>query len=210
MEVFHMEQSSKKFFTIPNMISLARVVMIPFIAWTFLTGYEITALILVIISGISDKLDGTIARKYNMISETGKWLDPMADKFTQMALALIMFILFYRSENAMMRFTAWVFIGFIIKEVVMLLFALTMLLMGKRPIAAEIWGKVATVVFYVVMGLFLFAGPSIGILAKYFGEHIALPPVVVTVLVTLNLILMIIAFLSYIPDTYRKLIKKED
>ena len=203
-----MADKKQSFFTIPNIISLARVAMIPLFAWAFLTGYEITALVIIIISGVSDKLDGTIARKYNMVSETGKWLDPLADKLTQMTLAVIMFIKFYTSDSAMMRFTAWVFIGFIVKEVLMLLFALAMLLMKKRPIAAEIWGKVATVVFYIVMGIFVLAGPDVGILAKYINWE--LPPVIVMILVVANLILMVIAFLSYIPDTYRKIVKGEE
>ena len=203
-----MADKKSDFFTIPNMISIARIVMIPFIAWTFLTGHEIAALVLVALSGISDKLDGTIARKFNQVSEIGKMLDPLADKLTQVTLALVMFLRFIKSDNELMRFTGWVFLGFIGKEVLMLLFALVMLIMGKRPAAAEIWGKLATVVFYVVMGLLLLAGPDVGILGKYF-EKAVLPPVVVMVLVVLNLILMIVAFLSYIPDTYRKVVKGE-
>jgi len=203
-----MAEQKQSFFTIPNLISLARIAMIPVFAWAFLAGYEITALIIVIISGVSDKLDGTIARKYNMVSDAGKMLDPLADKLSQMALAVIMFLRFTGSENALMRFTGWVFLGFVAKEVLMLLFALAMILMKLRPAAAEIWGKVATVVFYSVMGVLLFAGPDVGILAKYFDGW-ALPPALVTFLVVANLILMIIAFLSYIPDTYRKIMKKE-
>ena len=204
-----MAANLKKLFTIPNMISMARVAMIPVFVWAFYAGHEILALVVVIVSGISDKLDGVIARKYNMISETGKWLDPMADKFTQMALALMMFFRFYRSADGLMRFTGWVFLGFIAKEVVMLLFALTMLLLHKRPIAAEIWGKIATTVFYVVMGLLLLLGPDVGILAKHY-DGLAMWPWLAAALVAANLVLMVIAFLSYIPDTYRILIKGED
>ena len=204
-----MAEKKLGFFTIPNIISLARIAMIPVFAWGFLAGHEILALVIIILSGISDKLDGTIARKFNQVSEAGKMLDPLADKLTQVTLALILFLRFLGSEDRMMRFTAWVFLGFIAKEVFMLLFALAMILMKKRPAAAEIWGKAATVVFYVVMGILLLAGPDIGIIAKY-CDGAALPPVVVMVLVVANLLLMVIAFLSYIPDTYRKVVKGEE
>ena len=198
-----MAANPKKLFTIPNIISMARVAMIPLFSWAFFTGKEILALVVVIVSGVSDRLDGVIARKYDMISETGKWLDPMADKFTQIALALIMFLRFYNSADSLMRFTGWVFLGFIGKEVVMLLFALTMLLTHKRPAAAEVWGKAATTAFYIVMGLLLFAGPDVGILARYF-DGLCMWPWLATALVAITLVLMVIAFLSYIPDTYRK------
>ena len=201
--------SKPKFFTVPNIISLVRIAMIPIFVWAFFAGFEILALIVVILSGVSDKLDGVIARKFNMVSDTGKWLDPMADKFTQLALCIMMFVLFFSAELPAMRFVAWVFMAYVGKEVFMLLFALTMLAMGKRPAAAEIWGKLATVVFYVVMSLLILAGPEIGILAKYIGENIALPVVVVQILAVITLALTVIAFLSYIPDTYRKVVKGE-
>jgi len=197
----------KKFLTIPNIISLMRVALIPVFCWAFLTGRDILALVLVFISGVSDKLDGTIARRFNMVSDAGKWLDPMADKFTQVALALVLFLRFHASGDTWMKAFSWVFLGFIGKEVFMLLFALFMLLIGKRPAAAEIWGKVATVVFYVVMGVLLFAGPEVGVLERYLPWAV-LPPLAVQILVVITLALTVMAFLGYIPDTYRKLFKE--
>ena len=194
----------KKVFTLPNIISFVRILLIPVFAWAYLREYMILALILVALSGISDKLDGVIARRTNQISDLGKMLDPMADKLTQMTLAVLMFIKFHASENVWMQAFAWVFLGFIAKEVLMLLFALLMLLLGKRPGAAEIWGKAATVVFYVVMILLFLAGPEVGVLAKWFE----LPPLAVQILVVLALLTAIAAFLGYIPDTYRKLFKE--
>ena len=206
-----MEQTKKGFFTIPNIISLARIAMIPLFLWAFLDGFRILALVIVILSGVSDKLDGVVARKFDMVSDTGKWLDPMADKFTQLALCILMFVLFLSAGEPWARFVAWVFMGYVGKEVFMLLFALSMLIMKKRPAAAEIWGKIATVVFYVVMSLLILAGPDgVGILAHYFGEHVALPPLAVQVLAVLTLVLTVVAFLSYIPDTYRKVVKGEE
>jgi len=199
-----MTDSLKKFFTIPNIISLVRIALIPLFVWAFLVGRDILALVIVVLSGVSDKLDGTIARRFNMVSDVGKMLDPVADKLTQMTLAVLMFIKFHASENVRMQAFAWVFLGFIAKEVLHLLFALLMLLLGRRPGAAEIWGKAATVVFYVVMILLFLAGPEVGVLAKWFE----LPPLAVQILVVLALLMAIAAFLGYIPDTYRKLFKE--
>ncbi|MCL1952773.1 MAG: CDP-alcohol phosphatidyltransferase family protein [Oscillospiraceae bacterium] len=199
-----MADSLKKVFTIPNVISFVRILLIPVFAWAYLQERMVLALVLVAISGLSDKLDGTLARRMHQVSELGKLLDPVADKLTQVTLAVLMFIRFHASANAWMRAFAWVFLGFIAKEVFMLLFALFMLLIGKRPGAAEIWGKAATVAFYVVMLLLFLAGPEVGVLSQWFE----LPQLAVQILVILNLVLAFTAFFSYFPDTYRKLFKE--
>ena len=200
----------KAFFTIPNIISIIRILMIPFIVWTWLLNdFRVAALILVIVSGITDKLDGWFARKFNQVSESGKMLDPVADKLTQMTLCVLMFIALSGTDQQWATFVAWVFVGYIAKEVFMLLFALTMLALKKRPAAAEFWGKLATAVFYVVMCLFILAAPEIGILAAHFNG-LAMPEMAANVLAVITLVLTVIAFLSYIPDTYRKVIKGEE
>jgi len=98
--------------------------------------------------------------------------------------------------------------GYVGKEIFMLLFALSMLIMKKRPAAAEIWGKIATVVFYVVMSLLILAGPEVGILHQYLNW--SMPVFAVQVLAVIALVLTVVAFLSYIPDTYRKVVKGEE
>jgi len=203
-----MANTLKKVFTIPNIISFVRILLIPVFVWAYLQERMVLALVLVAVSGLSDKLDGTIARRLNQVSELGKMLDPVADKLTQMTLAVLMFIRFHGAdpvEYPWMRTFAWVFLGFIAKEVLMLIFAGIVLLMGKRPVAAEIWGKMATVVFYCVMILLFLAGPGVGVLpAKWW-----LPAVVVQVLVVLTLVLMFVAFASYFPDTARQILNKD-
>jgi len=200
-----MSNPLKKVFTVPNVLSFVRILLIPVFAWAYLQDRMILALVLVVVSGATDKLDGTIARRMNQVSDLGKMLDPVADKLTQMTLAVLMFIRFYASGDIWMRRFAWVFLLFIAKEVLMLVFALVVLLLGKRPVAAEIWGKAATVVFYVVMILLFLAGPEVGVFAAWWS----FPPVVVQVLVVLNLILTFIAFASYLPDTARQILNKE-
>jgi len=203
-----MLNAAKKIFTIPNAISIFRILLIPVFAWAYLRGRMLLALVIVALSGLSDKLDGTIARRTNTVSDLGKMLDPVADKLTQMTLAVLMFIRFHAADpvaNPWMRAFSWVFLLFIGKEVLMLLFALVVLLMHKRPVAAEIWGKAATAAFYVVMILLFLAGPEVGVLAHWF----TLPPLAVQILVILNLVLTFVAFFSYFPDTARQILNKE-
>jgi len=203
-----MLSGAKKIFTIPNMISFFRILLIPVFTWAYLEDRMVLALVLVALSGISDKLDGTIARRTNSISDLGKMLDPVADKLTQMTLAALMFVRFHGSEDVWMRRFAWVFLLFIGKEVLLLLFALVVLLLGKRPVAAEIWGKAATVAFYVVMLLLFLAGPGVGVVTQWV-KWFVLPPWAVQALVVISVALTFIAFFSYVPDTARQILGKE-
>ena len=78
---------SGKLFTIPNLLSFLRLLLIPWFVWTYVTkgDGQGTAAIL-ILSGITDILDGYIARSFDMVSNLGKALDPVADKATQIVM----------------------------------------------------------------------------------------------------------------------------
>ena len=71
--------------SIPNLISLFRLLLIPFIVALYWKGRTIAALIVFGVSAASDILDGQIARRFNMVTDLGKMLDPLADKLTQAA-----------------------------------------------------------------------------------------------------------------------------
>jgi len=67
--------------TLPNFITIARFVMVPLIILSMINGEMLMAFVLFVLAGVSDGLDGFIARQFNQKSELGAWLDPMADKF---------------------------------------------------------------------------------------------------------------------------------
>ncbi len=83
-------QESRKL-TVPNLLTGMRIVMIPVFIWlySFIEAYESAALVL-LVSGLTDILDGFIARKFNMTSDLGKFLDPLADKLTQAAILIVL------------------------------------------------------------------------------------------------------------------------
>ena len=80
--------------TIPNLISFIRILLIPVFAVLFYKGYTVASVIILAVSGFSDLVDGKIARKLNQISNLGKMLDPIADKLTVFAIAIILFLKF--------------------------------------------------------------------------------------------------------------------
>ena len=71
---------------IPNILTVLRFFLIPFILLFLVNDEFILAIIFLTISGITDILDGTIARKFNFITNFGKLIDPLADKITQLSI----------------------------------------------------------------------------------------------------------------------------
>jgi cardiolipin synthase (CMP-forming) len=76
--------------TIPNYITIFRFILVPFIVMALLSGYVGAALIGFVIAGISDGIDGFIARRYNQGSELGAYLDPIADKLLLISLFVVL------------------------------------------------------------------------------------------------------------------------
>ncbi len=142
------DRYKKKIFTIPNILSMVRIALIPVIIWLFLVkeNYLLTG-IFVVISGLTDVVDGMIARRFNMISDVGKVLDPIADKATQ-AVVIILLIL----KFPLMILPLSVGIA---KEIFM---AITGYMIVKKcdiVLGANWHGKMATVILTVVMALHL-------------------------------------------------------
>lgn len=132
-------------FSIPNILSYFRLLLIPLFIVLYVQEDFTEALITLAASGLSDILDGRIARKYDMVTDLGKVLDPVADKLTQCAMMLCV----------AMRYPAmWWLLGLhVVKETVMLIMGWYVL---KRTdtVNSSIWaGKLCTGVIYAVMML---------------------------------------------------------
>lgn len=134
----------KKVITIPNILSTFRLVLIPFMLWAYciIESPALTAA-LVVLSGVTDVVDGFIARRFNMISDFGKALDPIADKLTQIA---ILFCLLSRFPLILLPL-----ILMIVKEISA--FALRAIILHKtHTVDGAVWhGKANTVILYAVM-----------------------------------------------------------
>ncbi|MBC8584939.1 CDP-alcohol phosphatidyltransferase family protein [Youxingia wuxianensis] len=134
-------------FNIPNSLSVMRILLIPVFLWTYLTAsgpedYYIAAGILVF-SGLSDTVDGFIARRFHMITQLGKILDPMADKLT---LASVICALWIRKPQW------WPLYALLIaKDVLMLLGGIRLMKKNITIEGAKWFGKLSTVMFYVIM-----------------------------------------------------------
>ena len=138
----------RDFKTIPNLLSLLRIALIiPFVIF-FLKGNYIVSALMIILSGISDALDGFTARKFNQITDLGKMLDPLADKLTLIAIMVCIVILF--------PIVMPIVVLLIIKDVMMVIGASLLLKNDIKPPAARWYGKTATVMFYFSVLLIVF------------------------------------------------------
>lgn len=186
--------------TIPNLLSFIRILLVPAFAVLFMKGFYVWAVFVLALSGLSDFFDGKIARRFNQISELGKMLDPIADKLTQATIAVCLFITFLNAESKSLHAFAWVFLLFIVKELFMLIGGGLMIAFGIKPGAAEIFGKAATMVFYIIMIGIIAFGPEIGAFRSFFE----IPEKVMMVLVVISVIMTFAAFASYMPATHKQ------
>lgn len=125
---------------IPNILSIIRFLLIPFIVTTIINNNYIISLVFITLSGITDVLDGFIARKFNFITIIGKLLDPLADKFTQI---FTIGALVYSNIIPL-----WILIVVIFKELTMIIGA--SFLYGKDVVVYSKWyGKLSTVLFFI-------------------------------------------------------------
>ena len=148
----HIKDKLKKddILTIPNLLSFFRILLIPVMVACY-TYYHnhIATIIVIAISAVTDVLDGKIARKFNMISDFGKFIDPVADKLTQLFMIICLVIKYPKMLGLIFLM--------VIKE--SFLFIMSYITFKKTGIVSgsKWYGKLTTFTLYVVMGLlFLF------------------------------------------------------
>ena len=185
--------------TIPNWLCFLRIALIPVFSVLFIKEHYLIAAIIMVVAALTDLFDGKIARKFNMVSNLGKALDPIADKLSQMAIVCILLYKFW--DLWYFKVLLFMFIG---KELLMLGGGALMLAKGLRPSAAEMIGKVSTTVFYISMILIIaLGGENAPLAGKLFFKP--LPEWLMIVLIVICLILTFAALFSYVPGFLKQI-----
>lgn len=179
-------------FTVPNLLSLFRLVLIPVYARIYLAATEqleyLMAGGIMALSCLTDLIDGKIARHFNQITNLGKILDPLADKITQFALTLCLSMKYPVLHPVLALF--------VVKEVFQLVVGLAFLLKGRMLPGALMAGKVCTTVLFVsLIALVLMPDLNVGIV-----DAIALT----------DSIFLLVSFVSYILAYFGKDTKVQD
>ena len=134
----------------PNKLTLARVLMVPVFVICFcirFPAHYFVSLMIFVIASITDAIDGKLARERNQITDFGKFLDPLADKISQLILLLC---LINRYPKA-----AVILCIFIVKEAAVISLGYIAVRMQGENEGAKWYGKLSTAVFYIVMILLI-------------------------------------------------------
>lgn len=186
--------------TIPNWMCFVRIALIPVFTAMFVKGMYIPAFIVMIVAALTDVFDGKIARKFNMVSNLGKILDPIADKLSQMAIVIILIVKFWDG------YLKYILFLFIVKELLMIIGGTVLLSKGMRPVAAEVWGKAATVVFYTFMIIIIaLGGKGCALYNVAFFKPFILPEWLITVMVVISAILAFVSLFGYLPGFLKQI-----
>lgn len=186
----HVKDWKKEVFTIPNLLSLLRLILVPIYAYIYLNAKEdqqyLVAGGIMTVSCLTDLIDGKIARRFDMISTLGKILDPLADKITQFVLTLCLSL---KHPVLIPQLCLLV-----VKEIFQLIMGIINLRRGRMLPGALMAGKVCTTVLFVsLIALVLFP--------RMDGRLVNLISIV-------DVVFMLISFAAYIR-AYRELGKSE-
>ncbi len=127
---------------VPNILTIVRFLLIPIILILIFQENYIWAFVVLTLSGITDILDGYIARKFNFVTDFGKLMDPLADKLTQISILVSLCI----KEIV----PVWMIIIIFLKELLMIGGA-SFLYKKDLVFSSKWWGKLATVIFYIAI-----------------------------------------------------------
>jgi len=134
---------------IPNILTIIRILLIcPLVHFFALENFKLV-LIIVAISGLTDFLDGFLARKLDMITDLGKILDPLADKMTLISVAICLYLIF----PVILPFM----IILLIKDTLMLAGSTLLIKKGIKPPASKWYGKLGTIIFYLSVSVLFFS-----------------------------------------------------
>ena len=174
---------------IPNALTILRFFIIPFIIYYLVKDEYIFAFIMLALSGLTDVLDGAIARKFNLITNFGKLVDPLADKLTQIS---VLCTLLFKGIIPL-----WIVVIVLLKEASMVCGA--SFLYGRDLVVSSRWyGKAATVLFYVAI--------ATSLIIRQFSLNLSFD----IIIYYLALIMTVFSLIMYFRDFYIKKKKKKE
>lgn len=165
---------------IPNALSVLRIVLIPVFMTLYLLHFDMWAFAVLLVSGLTDAVDGFVARRFNMITDCGKLLDPLSDKLTQVAVVVCLTTRY----TELLPLTVLCFA----KELFQAIGGILLLKKNVQAQGARWFGKVSTVLFYATML----------VIVLWYDALAANAPWVLWLLVSLVGISMLCAFVGYL------------
>ena len=165
---------------IPNALSVVRIALIPVFVTLYLLRLDLWAFGVLLVSGLTDAVDGFVARRFNMITDCGKLLDPLSDKLTQVAVVVCLTTRY----PELLPLTVLCFA----KELFQGIGGILLLKKNVQAQGARWFGKVSTVLFYATML----------VIVLWYDTLVVSAPWVLWLLVGLVGVSMLIAFVGYL------------
>jgi cardiolipin synthase (CMP-forming) len=137
---------------IPNILTIFRFFLVPaylFVYFSDIPSKLYWSIAIILLAGITDVVDGYLARRYNLVTEIGSLLDPLADKLMIIAVFLSLLITH--------KISLWAAFAVFLRDISMILYSTLFHLKGKKTIPANIMGKLTTVLFYIALFALLFS-----------------------------------------------------
>lgn len=174
---------------IPNILSAARLMMSLIFAGLFITGKIKAAVIVFVVAGLTDVVDGILARKNGWITNIGKILDPVADKLMQFTALVCLFIRHY--------IPLWLLLMIAVKEALMGIGSLVFYKKFNTVAVSKYYGKAYTVLFYFAVGALIVFRP-------WFNANVWAEDVVCIALAAVGFLAIVLYYISYLKGKLRK------
>ncbi|HMM81552.1 MAG TPA: CDP-alcohol phosphatidyltransferase family protein [Terrimesophilobacter sp.] len=161
-------QVSSRILTVPNILSFFRLALVPVFLVLVIEGYDVLALIVLIVSSLTDFLDGVLARRLNQVSRLGQLLDPAADRF---------FIFATLIGLAVRGIVPWWLVAIIVgRDVLLVVIGITLANFGYGPLPVHHIGKIATFCLFYALPILMIgqAFPAAELITSPIGWAFAL------------------------------------
>ena len=175
----------------PNKITVGRIILVPVFMVLLYLDLPYWALAVYIIACVSDLIDGRIARKYNLVTDFGKFMDPLADKI----LVVSVFICFTASGIV----PTWATVLIVCREFIVTSIRFLILEDSKKIVSANMWGKLKTISQMLTL-IFILSIQSCGSL---FDINLFLPYIVKNVLIWISVALSVVSGIIYVLKNYK-------
>jgi cardiolipin synthase len=159
---------SSRVLTVPNMLSVVRLALVPVFLAVLVAGHDILALAILVVSSVTDYLDGLIARRFRQVTRLGQLLDPAADRLFIFAAVIGLGV-----RGIVPWWLAALIIG---RDVVLLVLGITLANFGYGPLPVHHLGKVATFALYYALPVIMIgvAFPDVAWLSNPLGWGFAI------------------------------------
>ena len=196
----------KDYYTIPNILCYFRIVLVPIFFTFYILGIYNNSTTLkwigigaIIAASLTDFVDGKIARKFNQITELGKFLDPLSDKLMQFMICVAIAVAYNHIISSSL---VWILLSiFAFKELSQFVFAYILYRKGKWLNGAKWYGKLSTFVFDISMILLM--------AFTMFSIELEVLKILVSIFITLSIVLLVFAYIMYLIE-FAKLGKEKN